>query len=317
MAVTISFDSDHAEQYGINSAILLFHFRHWIELNHSANRNQNEGRTWTYHKQKELLAHFPFWTRNQLRTALEKLTGSDGPMIKGNFNLTKYDRTTWFAFKNQDEWIRERYKKASQEDESHQCNGEKPPMERLETTNRLVRNHPPIPDNNTDNNHIEEDPPSPQKGEVTTEVETLCNHFFEKIKEKNPSFKVKNPKVWKQDLDKLMRIDKRSFEEVKSMIDWVSQDPFWKSNILSPDKLREKFSELEIKRAAQIEKSNVEKNKKYCLQAKAKYPEELRDLVLTSTYAMNKANGKDVSLNWPFERFKPAFVAIFGGETHG
>lgn len=309
MSVTLCFESDHAEKYGLNGAILLYHIRHWIELNHASNRNLHEGRTWTYHKQKELMAHFSFWTRNQVRTALDQITSSDGPLIKGKFNTSKYDQTTWYAFKNQDEWIRKKYQNAYEDNaQDSKSRGEKSPIEGSKTTHSAVQNHHPIPDNIPDNNTYLK---------VPSEAGTLKNFFLSKIQEKSPTYVLKNEKTWLQDFDRLLRIDKKTEVEIREMIEWIFKDPFWSTVILSPGKLREKFGELEIKRLGSSEKAAIEKNRKYCLQAKAKYPEELKDLVLGSTYAMNKANGKDIPLNWPFEKFRPAFVAIFGGEVRG
>lgn len=50
---------------------------------------------------------------------------------------------------------------------------------------------------------------------------------------------------WAADIDKLIRLDKRTPDEIRRVIVW-SQSPgcFWVSNILSGAKLREKFSQL-------------------------------------------------------------------------
>jgi hypothetical protein len=49
---------------------------------------------------------------------------------------------------------------------------------------------------------------------------------------------------WAIDIDKLMRINKRSYEEISQVIDWCQRDDFWCSNILSGKKLRDKFDTL-------------------------------------------------------------------------
>lgn len=51
--------------------------------------------------------------------------------------------------------------------------------------------------------------------------------------------------------------DGRSWQEIDAMIDWCQADPFWKQNILSGDKLREKWDALEAKRAAQDKGSDA------------------------------------------------------------
>ena len=46
---------------------------------------------------------------------------------------------------------------------------------------------------------------------------------------------------------RLIRIDGRSVEDVKRIIDFVNTDEFWKTNILSASKLREHFTQLFLK----------------------------------------------------------------------
>ncbi len=56
---------------------------------------------------------------------------------------------------------------------------------------------------------------------------------------------------WAQDIDKLLRIDGRSPEEVERVIRWSQQDTFWKPNIQSGAKLREKFDQLTARMGAE------------------------------------------------------------------
>lgn len=49
---------------------------------------------------------------------------------------------------------------------------------------------------------------------------------------------------WAKDIDMIMRLDKRPESEVELVINWCQQDSFWKGNILSGKKLREKFDML-------------------------------------------------------------------------
>lgn len=54
-------------------------------------------------------------------------------------------------------------------------------------------------------------------------------------------------KKWAADIDKLIRIDGKAPEEVERVIRWCQQDSFWKGNILSGAKLREKWDQLTVK----------------------------------------------------------------------
>lgn len=107
-----SFDINLAEIYGIKEAIIIHHFQHWIAVNKRLNRNFHEGRTWSYQTFEQIAAHFPYFTKEEVREILYKLcTGKSRkskkekyfePVLKkGNFNKTKFDRTTWYAFENE------------------------------------------------------------------------------------------------------------------------------------------------------------------------------------------------------------------------
>lgn len=53
--------------------------------------------------------------------------------------------------------------------------------------------------------------------------------------------------TWATDIDKLNRIDKRSYDDIEQVIRWVKTDGnFWLPNIMSGSKLREKFPVLYV-----------------------------------------------------------------------
>ena len=64
-----------------------------------------------------------------------------------------------------------------------------------------------------------------------------------------PNAMVPNPtpeglRRWAYDIDLMMRIDCRSSDEIRQLMNWAHRDQFWKANILSPGKLREKWDTL-------------------------------------------------------------------------
>ncbi|EJP84672.1 hypothetical protein [Bacillus cereus] len=73
-----------------------------------------------------------------------------------------------------------------------------------------------------------------------------ANYLFEKIKSNNPKHKTPNLDTWANDFRLMREKDNRELEEIKDVIDWCQLDSFWKGNILSPKKLREKFDQLTI-----------------------------------------------------------------------
>lgn len=113
MSETHSFDLQHAYEYGIDCAIMLKHFIHWIGVNKRKKINEHEGRTWTYQTLEDIAAHFPYWTQSQVFDIIEKLRlGKNRKskseklefspvLMKGNFNQHAYDRTIWYALINE------------------------------------------------------------------------------------------------------------------------------------------------------------------------------------------------------------------------
>lgn len=74
----------------------------------------------------------------------------------------------------------------------------------------------------------------------------LAEYLLKKIRENNPDFKQPNIENWALGMNRLIRIDKRSHTEVKALIDYSQEDEFWRTNILSPDKLRKQYDQLKI-----------------------------------------------------------------------
>ena len=77
----------------------------------------------------------------------------------------------------------------------------------------------------------------------------LAKHFEKCIQMHSPSFPSKEAQRqrWAKDIDLMLRIDKLDPDDIAQTIQWCQQDSFWKSNILSGKKLREKYQQLRIK----------------------------------------------------------------------
>ena len=88
--------------------------------------------------------------------------------------------------------------------------------------------------------------PSQKFSDDSLEI-SLSKYLHQRIRENDPKAKTPNFQTWAVHMDKLMRIDKRSEGEIRRVIDFCQRDSFWKSNILSTRKLREKFTTLVIK----------------------------------------------------------------------
>lgn len=72
-----------------------------------------------------------------------------------------------------------------------------------------------------------------------------------------------NLQKWADEFRKLIELDKVDKRLAKDVMDWVTTDSFWRTNVLSAKKLREKFTDLAIKmKSSQAPKQTVQQPKK-------------------------------------------------------
>jgi hypothetical protein len=90
---------------------------------------------------------------------------------------------------------------------------------------------------------------------------------------RQPKAREKRAKMddWARDIDKLIRIDGHSPEEIEAVIRWCQADPFWQANIRSCKKLREKYDTLEdqMKRPARAAAGRQSYDRDYSKQTSA------------------------------------------------
>ena len=143
-----SFDVLLAVKYGMESAIIIHHFQHWIRENRYHGRNLHEGRCWSYQSRKQILAKFPYMNENQVRRICENLV-EWGVLVTGNFNKRAMDKTLWYAFVDEEEfgvsqeWIDRFYSKNVYERQN-------PQMHVAKSTNACGKIHKAIPNTKQD-----------------------------------------------------------------------------------------------------------------------------------------------------------------------
>lgn len=82
------------------------------------------------------------------------------------------------------------------------------------------------------------------------EDERLARWMLERLRALNPKHREPSWRAWLKDLRRLRERDKRTHREIAELFAWANADPFWQTNILSPAKLREKWDQLVLRRAA-------------------------------------------------------------------
>ncbi|MGB7436987.1 MAG: hypothetical protein WBR26_11605 [Candidatus Acidiferrum sp.] len=122
------------------------------------------------------------------------------------------------------------------------------------------------------------------------EANALAARLKERILQNDPKARITGHQAqkWAHDADLLMRRYGRSEHEIAELIDWCQQDEFWKTNILSMSKLREKFSQLSLKKEASENQGRCETRegsspkKGAVTPQKGKYDGHHPDLVITN-----------------------------------
>jgi hypothetical protein len=76
----------------------------------------------------------------------------------------------------------------------------------------------------------------------------LAKYLFNLILKNNPNAKKPNFQKWAKEFNSMIRIDRRKLEDIKELVGWCQKDPFWRTNILSPKKLRKQYDQLWVKK---------------------------------------------------------------------
>lgn len=76
----------------------------------------------------------------------------------------------------------------------------------------------------------------------------LANGIFDLILAMNPKHKKPDLSKWADTIRLMRERDKRTHHEIASLFQWANGHDFWKTNILSPTKLREQWDKLVIQR---------------------------------------------------------------------
>jgi len=132
------FDVDVAVKYGVSGAIILRHLQFWIFTNRANGKHFHDNRTWTYGSVRAFVEIWPFWSIDHISRTLNRLV-SIGVLVKGNYNFTGYDRTSWYAFVNEKTWFK-----------SREAILQKRKMDSAKTQNGFCKSAEPIPNQRTD-----------------------------------------------------------------------------------------------------------------------------------------------------------------------
>ncbi|MEL9009407.1 Replication protein O, partial [Escherichia coli] len=80
---------------------------------------------------------------------------------------------------------------------------------------------------------------------------TAAEWMFDMVKTIAPSARKPNFAGWANDIRLMRERDGRNHRDMCVLFRWACQDNFWSGNVLSPAKLRDKWTQLEINRNKQ------------------------------------------------------------------
>lgn len=94
-----AFNTEIAKAVGVNAAVIAYNIQYWCQTNEANESKQHfhEGRYWMFNSHSAWIKIFPYFSRRQVRTGIEKLVEA-GIVIDGCFNKDIRDRTKWYSF---------------------------------------------------------------------------------------------------------------------------------------------------------------------------------------------------------------------------
>ena len=125
-----------------------------------------------------------------------------------------------------------------------------PSTTRARNVNEAPPNHKPITINQEPNTPLSEqspDAPAKPKKWGTEEDHKAARWIFSMICKLNRDAKEPNWDGWANDIRLMRESDRRTHHQICELFKWANADDFWKSNILSTGKLREKWDQLAVK----------------------------------------------------------------------
>ena len=90
------FNLKAATLFGVEEAVLLHNIFFWIEKNKANKRHFYDNNYWTYNSLDAFAKLFPYWSKRQIERIINSLI-KKGALVKGNYNTSSYDRTSWYA----------------------------------------------------------------------------------------------------------------------------------------------------------------------------------------------------------------------------
>ena len=217
----------------------------WLDLillaNHKDNKTMHNGNLVTVKRGAKITSVRQLslrwkWSTTKVKKFLDTLQADNMIDYKSDGKKTVYTIVNYELYQGFDE-------EESNTEITQKNNRSK--TEKKQKNNRSKTEKKQKKTNNNDNNINNDNKDSQQNKFADDSLEIkLSKYLFTRIRLSDEKAKVPNFQTWAKSIDYLIRLDKREPQEIEQVIDFATSDNFWKANILSTYKLREKYQTL-------------------------------------------------------------------------
>ena len=242
-----SFNTAVAEDFGVEKAILLEHFVFWVRKNYANRINiYKDGKAYTYNSAEAFAEIFTYFKTRKIAELLRQME-ADGLLHSIQIRGTDRRKSYTVSDKGWSYYIAQGYDSGMAENEPMDCQDNDAPL----SENCIMENTEVQFSSITDikQTDINTDKMSPPGGHVPKPIEPkaieLAELMYSLHKEIDPKVKKPNIELWAADIEKINRLDNRSYEDIEKVIRWIkTPGNFWLPNIMSGKKLRIQFARL-------------------------------------------------------------------------
>ena len=252
-----SFNTAVAEDFGVEKAIILEHFVFWVRKNYANRKNiYKDGKAYTYNSAEAFAEIFTYFKARKIAELLRQME-ADGLIQSIQIHGTDRKKSYTVSDKGWSYYTVQVSDSGMTETEPMDCQDNDAPLSK----NCIMENTEVRFSSITDikQTDINTDKVSPPGGHVPKSIEPkaieLANLMCELHKQVDPKLKAPNIEKWAADIEKINRLDGRSYEDIEKVIRWIkTPGNFWFANIMSGNKLRLQFSRLYIEACKNIKK---------------------------------------------------------------
>ena len=252
-----SFNTAVAEDFGVEKAIILEHFVFWVRKNYANRKNiYKDGKAYTYNSAEAFAEIFTYFKARKIAELLRQME-ADGLIQSIQIHGTDRKKSYTVSDKGWSYYTVQVSDSGMTENKPMDCQDNDAPLsENCIMENTEVRFSSITDIKQTD---INTDKVSPPGGHDSKPIEPkaieLANLMYELHKQVDPKLKSPNVEKWAADIEKINRLDGRSYEDIEKVIRWIkTPGNFWFANIMSGNKLRLQFSRLYIEVCKNIKK---------------------------------------------------------------